>query len=177
MLKEFVKDKNVASVASTSKHIVEKICNKIDFNKKLIIVEYGPGTGIFTKYILDKMSHDSKLIAVETNEDFVNKLREIDDFRLIVINGSAENIKEILNRLEIKEVSYIISGIPFSFLKESIVMNIIRQSNDILDNNGGFFIYQVSSKIEKYLKKFFPNVSKDFALNNLPPLYIYEARK
>ena len=42
VLKEFIKDKNVASVTKTSKYIVEKICNKIDFSEKQIIVEYGP---------------------------------------------------------------------------------------------------------------------------------------
>ena len=177
VLKEFIKDKNVASVTKTSKYIVEKICNKIDFSEKQIIVEYGPGTGAFTKYLLEKMNQDSKLIIIETNKEFVENLNKINDSRLIVIYGSAENIQSILKANNIAKVDYIISGIPFSFLKKPAVINIIKQSKDILDDDGGFFIYQVSAKIEKHLKEFFPHVSKDFVLNNIPPLHVYEARK
>ena len=177
VLKEFVKDRNVASIASTSKHIVEKICNKIDFNKKLIIVEYGPGTGVFTKYLLDNMNNDSRLIAVETNNYFVKNLKDINDSRLIVVHDSAENIREILNSNNVDKVHHIISGIPFSFIKKPIAINIIKQSKDILENEGSFFVYQVSGKIEKHLKEFFPCVFKEIDLINLPPLHIYEARK
>ncbi|MBI2629186.1 methyltransferase domain-containing protein [Candidatus Pacearchaeota archaeon] len=177
VFKEFIKDKNVASVSETSKHIVEKICNKIDFSEKKIIVEYGPGTGVFTKYLLEKMNQDSKIIIIETNKEFVENLNKINDPRLIVVYDSAENVQDILKVNNLSKVDYIISGVPFSFMSEDDVTELIKRSRDILNEDGGFFVYQVSSKIEKYLKDFFPHVSKDFALNNIPPLHVYEARK
>ena len=57
-------DKNVASVARTSKKTVERICRAINFDKDIVLVEYGPGSGAFTKYLLSRMSLDSKLIAI-----------------------------------------------------------------------------------------------------------------
>lgn len=46
-LKNFVRDRNVASITPTSAIGVKKVCSKIDFHKPSVIVEYGPGTGVF----------------------------------------------------------------------------------------------------------------------------------
>ena len=51
-IKEFVKDKNVGAITSTSDHVVKKIIEKIDFIKAEKIVEYGPGNGVITRLLL-----------------------------------------------------------------------------------------------------------------------------
>ncbi|MEX2397190.1 MAG: rRNA adenine N-6-methyltransferase family protein, partial [Balneolales bacterium] len=97
-LRTFIKDKNVASVTPTSERVVKSVCEPIDFSKDLVIVEYGPGNGVFTHYLLEHMSPGSKIILIETNEDFVTTLKKIKDNRVSVHLDSAENVSEILGK-------------------------------------------------------------------------------
>jgi phospholipid N-methyltransferase len=75
-VKNFISDKYIASITPTSDFGVRKVCSKIDFSRCGLIVEYGPGTGVFTKYLLQKMGPDSLLILIERNANFAGDLRK-----------------------------------------------------------------------------------------------------
>src|SRR5690625_7517344 len=75
-LKTFIKDKDVASITPTSMHCVRKVCTNIDFSLDFTLVEYGPGDGVFTRYLLEKMSAGSRLIIIESNDECVDHLSE-----------------------------------------------------------------------------------------------------
>ncbi|MEX0823167.1 MAG: rRNA adenine N-6-methyltransferase family protein, partial [Balneolaceae bacterium] len=75
-IKNFIKDRDVASITPTSKRCVKKVCNHIDFTKDFTLVEYGPGDGVFSRFLLEKMSPGSRLILIEANENFVKHLKE-----------------------------------------------------------------------------------------------------
>lgn len=173
--KNFLKDKYIASVAPSSSFAVRRICNKIDLKKKKIIVEYGPGTGVFTKFILKKINYQSKLILIERNKDFVSMLKKIKDPRVFVFNDSAENVKRILKECKENTVDYIISGIPFSLIREDKKKKIIKNTKEVLAEHGKFLVYQFSSHVKKYLQYYFRVVNSDFELFNIPPLFIFEA--
>ncbi len=171
----FLKDKNVASVTPTSSFGIRRVCRKIDFSKRNVIVEYGPGTGAFTRYLLKNMSPDSKLILIETNRHFVSILKTIADPRLYVFNDSAENIKSILKECGEQSADYILSGIPFSLLSEEVKTQILRNTRDVLSEEGTFLVYQCLNHISKYLKQYFNYVNFEIELRNLPPLFIFVA--
>jgi len=173
--KVFLRDKNVASIAASSLHTVKKVCNFIDFKKDSIFIEYGPGSGVFTRYILNHATPKSKLIAIETNRYFCNTLATADS-RLTIINDSAENIKKILNTYKVKYANYIISGIPFSKFDNRLKDKIIKNSYDILPLGGKFLLYQISKDIKKYLEQYFI-VESYYQILNIPPLFIFEAVK
>ena len=176
-LKEYLKDRNVASVAPSSLSTVKKVCSKIDFNKRNVIAEYGPGTGAFTKHLLKRMNPESKLILIETNKHFVSLLRNIDDPRVFVFNDNAENIQDILNKCNENNVDYIVSGIPFSRFDYGIRDNIIKNTRDTLSEHGKFLVYVFLNGFKKPLKQHFDSVKTDFSLFNIPPLFIFEAVK
>jgi Phospholipid N-methyltransferase len=63
----------------------------IDFSKVKCIVEFGPGTGVFTREILKRLNDDAQIIIFETNPSFYQKLKsEIKDERALILNESAE---------------------------------------------------------------------------------------
>jgi len=143
-----------------------------------VIVEYGPGTGPITRHILSKMSKNSKLILIETNKYLADRLRKLNDPRVYIFNDSAENIKEILKKCNEKKIDYIISGIPFSRIRERDKKRILKKSHEVLKDNGMFLVYQVSYHIVKYLKSLkFKSIKKGFELLNVPPLCVVEAVK
>ena len=174
---EFLHDKKVASIFPSSKKTVDYICNLINFNKNLIIVEYGPGNGALTKEILKLMNNHSRIIAIETNKKLALFHKNIKDKKLIVVRDNAKNVENILNKLNIKKVDYVISGIPFSMINLSDRNKIIKKTKDVLSDKGTFFVYQFKKDIEKDLDKYFPNIKKHHEIINIPPLIIFECEK
>lgn len=176
-LKSFLKDKNVASVTPSSRKCVKHVVRKMELDRPVVVVEYGPGTGVFTRYILSRMQHDARLIAFETNPNFVEKLRKIDDLRLEVRHDSVEHVKELIGGQFLGKVDYIVSGIPFSFLDEEQTGDLLAQSRELLRSGGKFLAYQTSKHLKEPLREAFGNVKTEFELFNIPPMVIYEAEK
>jgi phospholipid N-methyltransferase len=181
-VKNFISDKYIASITPTSDFGVKKVCSKIDFSRCGLIVEYGPGTGVFTKYLLQKMGPDSLLILIERNANFVADLRKkIRDPRVAVVNGCASNILDTLGELGKTSADCVISGIPFSFLTDSLKDRILRTSFTALRPGGKFLAYQTfyqsNNHLKAHLERIFPYVRVEYEMLNLPPLRIYEARK
>ena len=177
-LRSFFKDKDVASVTPTSKFCVRHVCQPIDFEKDITIVEYGAGAGVFSKYLLKQMTPDSKLYLFETNELLFRKLKEdIRDPRVSCSDRSVEFVKELLPDDKRGAVDYIISGIPFSFLDEKTKTSILEQSFEILCTGGKFLAYQTSGHLKEPLQKTFGNVNTEWEWRNIPPMTVYEAEK
>ncbi|MDQ0254644.1 phospholipid N-methyltransferase [Evansella vedderi] len=179
-LKNLIKDKNIASITPTSKSAVRQLCKTINFNKPLVIVEYGPATGVFTEYFLKEMTDDSMVIAIELNDNFVDYLRKnIKDKRLKIYHDSAENIDQILEKLEITNVDYIVSGIPFTLMDTDLRKRIIQKTNSALRKGGEFLAYQTffqkDEHLKDYLVKEFREVTDKIAYKNIPPLRTYRA--
>jgi len=177
-LKNFIKDKNVASITPTSPFGVRKVCENMDFKKRNVIVEYGPGSGVFSKYILKKMSKDSKLILVELNKNFVtilhNKMR---DQRIKIYNDTAENVLNVLEAEGESGADYIVSGIPFSFISSHTKNRILYNTYRALKGGGKFLAYQHSNHLKEFLRRHFDVVKIEYEIRNIPPLCISEARK
>src|SRR3990167_4357838 len=114
---EFLKNlKEVGSITPSSKFLVKKMLETVDFEKAHTILELGAGSGVITRELLKKMSKGSKLVVFETNKDFFRDLKKIEDERIIVYNQSALRLQEYLNK---QVVDYIISGIPLAMLSQS----------------------------------------------------------
>lgn len=175
--KHFLKDKKVASFTPTSPTCISKICRSIKFEKDITIVEYGAGTGVFTKEALKKMTPNSKIILIESNVAFYDYLKTLDDDRIICVHDQAEKILDILKQLNIDKVDYIVSGIPFSFFKEDQRDELIRISYELLNENGAFFAYQLSPLIKKNLKSYFKEVNTHFRFSYFTPVFIMNGIK
>lgn len=187
-LKNLIKDPLVSSVTPTSAFGIAKLCENLNFNEARLIVEYGPGGGVITKFLLSKMRPDAKLIVIENNELFYNALRHsIHDSRLIPIHDSAENIISILNKhykdglIYSNKADYIISGIPFSMFPTKLKNSILLNTTHSLRHSGLFLVYQFlislsygKKDIKRKIREYF-NVDKStIELRNVPPLRIYE---
>ena len=76
-IKQFIKNKKmVGAVSPSSRFLGEKMLCNIDFSKEKIIVELGPGTGVFTDMIINRMAPDAKLLVFELNDNFFESLNE-----------------------------------------------------------------------------------------------------
>ena len=172
------KPREIGSVIPSSRFLIEKMLKSIDFKAARCIVEYGPGTGIITKAILKKANKDCKILCFEINKKLAAYLQKnINDNRLVVINDSAENIKEHLKRLGIKKTDYVISGLPFSTLPARKKNIIIKETKDSLNSEGKFVVYQFLSSLKKHLYNSFSRITTSFIPLNIPPCFVYVCEK
>lgn len=178
-IKNFIKDRDVAAITPSSTFLVRRVCRWIDFDAPNVIVEYGPGTGVFSKYILKHMTADSRLIMIEGNADFVQKLKALTqgDDRVDVYHDRAENIREILDDAGEDHADYVISGIPFSFLDDEVKHELIQYTREALSDHGKFLVYQNYNHMEGPLRRHFGRVEKEYELLNIPPMFAYRASK
>jgi phospholipid N-methyltransferase len=178
-----VRDRNIGSLVPTSQTSVKYICRRIDGLRPVVVVEYGPGTGVFTKHLLRHLHPDSLVLAIELNRMFARRLRAASQRRrlrrprLVVENDTACNIRALLEKYDRPHADYVLSGIPFSFFRDSLKREIIRETYEALKPGGSFLAYQFRSGLSNYMREYFPEVRVSNSLINLPPLWIMDGRK
>src|SRR5512139_902978 len=90
------KPQQVGSVIPSSRFLERRLVGLSGARQARLVVELGPGTGGTTRALLRAMPADAKLLAIELEPRFAAILREMNDPRLIVFEGSAEQISEAL---------------------------------------------------------------------------------
>ena len=173
-IKESLKNlKEVGTLLPSSKFVVSKMIEPINFENDITILELGPGTGVITKEILKKMSKKSKLICFETNKSFLKELKGKISEEFTLINDSAENMKSHLNKLNITKVDYIISSVPLVTLQKEITNKILLSSSETLGKNKKFIQLQYSKLMDKRLEHYFNQIDITFTPINYIPAFIY----
>ncbi len=168
--------KKVGALAETSPYVIKRVMKLID--KPLdSVVEYGAGTGVMTKALLQKISPNGKLIAIESNPEFVKLLREINDDRLQVIEGLIQD--QLLEESQgFSNVDLVVSSIPFSYLTTREKQMVLLNTKKILSSNGDLILfhqYRIATFLK--LKKNFDDVSIFFEPRNIFPSFIFHAKK
>ncbi|MBY0371674.1 methyltransferase domain-containing protein, partial [bacterium] len=136
------------------------------------VVEYGPGTGAITRYLLPKLGVGARLFAIEVNPDFQRLLESWGDPRLLVMRGrAAENLEPIRNAFP-NGVDAVVSGIPFSLMPEESRDSLTSQTSSILRPGGRFILYQSSRLMVPIFKKYFVQVKVSFEPRNIFPYFI-----
>lgn len=164
----------LGSLIPSSRYLVERLLRQVDWRRARVIVEYGPGVGTFTAEILRNMHRSGNLVVFETNEEFVRFLEgSINDSRLHVVHGSAQEVGAVLARLGCGPADYVISGIPFSTMPEELRESILQATHAALRLDGKLLVYQFSGKVWPDLKKVFRQVHREFEPRNVLPAWLF----
>ena len=177
-LKQWVRNpRELGSITPSSRYLTREVVDRIDFSRARHIAELGPGTGVFTQAILERLAPDGRVLAVDTNAGFVEHLRrEIRDPRLTVVEASAERIDQLVAEAGWPGVDAIVSGIPYSLLPRPVTRAILQASRRALGDDGLFVGYQYSRMLRPFLLDVFGNVHYRSVLLNLPPAFVYSCR-
>ena len=172
---EYLKSpRTIGAVAPSSRKLAEKMADNIDYEKAKCIVEYGPGTGVFTERLMRKIKKHTLLMLIEYNEDFCRQLEEKYSAysNVIIINDSAENIDKHLEKYNVKEVDYVVSGLPFASLPKNMSNKILEKTKDILQKNGLFITFQYTLFKKGYIGSYFEDINCERVMLNIPPAYV-----
>jgi len=177
-LEFFKKGSKVGSVWPSSRFLTKRMLHPIDFSKDLVIVELGPGTGVFTKEIVKRMSKNSRLYSFELNPEFVKQLRaDLPDERVKIVQDSAEKIKEYLSDDGLEKADYIVSALPFSLFKEELREAILSNCYNELREGGIMTQFQYSTQCRKLFEQHFSKIKTEFTFFNIPPAFVYICKK
>lgn len=173
--RNFVKHpRMLGSLIPSSTFLIHRLLRRIDWQRAEVVVEYGPGVGVFTTAILRRLQPNGTLIVFETNDEFVAYLRRtITDPRLHIIHGSAADIGSVLAQLGLNHADYIVSGIPYSTMPAAVRDAILDASHAALGPSGGFLVYQFSRAVLPSLRRVFSRVETDLEPLNIPPAPVF----
>ncbi|GAA0071070.1 rRNA adenine N-6-methyltransferase family protein [Clostridium sardiniense] len=178
-LLEYIKNPSlVGAIAPSSKFLANKMIDNINFEKAKCIIEYGPGTGVFTEKILSRVKEDTTVILVEINIEFYNILKDMYGHKknVIIINDGAENIDRILKDYSIGNVDYILSGLPFTSLPKDISRAILKKTSELVSNNAEFITFQYSLLKLNFFREYFDKIDYKKIIRNLPPAYVLSCK-
>ncbi len=145
--------------------------------KGKVIVELGPGTGVFTKEILNKLPADGLLISIEKNPVFADYLKQnIKDDRFVLYIGDACNISLYLNENGYDKADCIVSGLPLGHFSSETCHKILTEAKESLSEEGIFVQFEYFMAGIRSIKKVFPKISISFEPLNLPPAFIMKCR-
>jgi len=164
----------LGSVFPSSRFLVQRILDRIDWVSARAVVEYGPGVGNVSQELLRRLRPDGKLILIEMNAEFVALLRRrFSDPRVSVVHGSAADVRRILRTSGIKHADYVISGIPYSTIPVELRRKILNESRGVLNGQGEVIVYQFMRTILPQLRNCFGNVEEEFEALNIPPARVW----
>jgi phospholipid N-methyltransferase len=170
--------RSVGSVVPTSQTAIRALLDPADWAGAHVVVEYGPGTGVFTRALLARMAPSARLVAIDLNPVFIDWLgRAVNDPRLILVEGSAADVAAILDAQGLGPADYVVSGLPFSTLPAAIANGIMDATAQALRPGGSFLVYQYSLFVLPMLRARFAQVDVGRIWRCVPPARLFRARR
>ena len=166
--------RTTGSVTSSSKYLIKKMLEPINFKTAKNIVEFGAGEGCITNELLNKAQLGTHISSFELNETLYNHLQSIKNRKITFIN---DNVLELGNYVNPHSVDVIVSGLPLANIPKSVKTKILSAAIEALQPDGIFIQYQYSLFDYALLKKHFREVKLDFTPLNFPPAFIYLCKK
>jgi phospholipid N-methyltransferase len=167
----------VGSVIPSSRYLERRVLERAGVERARTVVELGPGTGGTTRAILRALPHEGRLLCVELNPDFVRVLETNPDPRLLVHEGGAQDLAEILASYDLPAPETVISGIPFSTISTALGLSIVETVRGVLAPGGCFVAYQVRGRVGELGREVFGPARIRLELRNLPPMRVYRWEK
>ena len=183
---EFLKNpKRTGAIATSSRGLARMICSQIGIDSASVIVEFGPGTGVFTEEILRMKKPDTCFFAIERSPKLAASFRrKFPDVRLF--EDSAENVAEMLDEVGQTQIDSIVCGLPWAAFDEPLQDSLLDATLSSLHPGGTFatFAYlhglllPAGKRFKKKLARSFSQVDKSPTVwRNIPPAFVYRCTK
>ena len=151
------------------------------------VVEFGPGTGVMTRSLLERLPHDARLLAFEINPRFIDYLgEEFLDPRLEIVPVGAQNVMDELAKRGIDRADAVLSSLGLSLMPDELVHSVLDGAANAVGDWGVFTQFQYVSRVRiaegraayydvgRLLPDHFGDVRRRMIVRNLPPAFVYE---
>jgi phosphatidylethanolamine/phosphatidyl-N-methylethanolamine N-methyltransferase len=154
-----------------------------DLRNAQVVVELGPGTGSFTRLILERIGKGSLFLAMELDEDSVRRLR-VAFPDLEVHHRSAEGLPDLLDAHG-RRADCVVSGLPWANMGAEVQDRILDGVVGSLRPHGVFTTFAYlharwlpgAVRFRRRLDRRFGSVRMSPVVwRNLPPAFVYCCR-
>ncbi len=157
-----------------------QITDPIDFARARVIVELGPGTGAFTRMLVQRAHPACRVLALELDPDLAVYVAARYP-RVEVINAGAQNLGEVLAERGLGQVDAVVSGLPFANFSAHQQTSVVDAVLAALRPGGAFVSYSfvhaqmlpTSWRFRRDLKRIFGRLDIYPVLFNAPPALVY----
>jgi phospholipid N-methyltransferase len=168
----------IAYVVPSSKALIKRVLDRMDFQRGRVFVEFGGGEGCHTREMAKRLAPDARLLVFELDAQLADHLRQQfrQDDRVLIYNQDAATFREELQKLGFHHADYVVSGIPFSYLEPKKKKEILNAVHEGLTPDGQFIVYQVTPELKGHTRMFAAH-EVEYFLANIPPMFIVACHK
>ncbi len=109
----------VGAIAPSSYALAQTMCEWIQWEHAQAVIEYGPGTGVFTEAIQKSLRPQTKFFAIERSPEFVAAVRQRCP-GVKVHEESVENVERLCREEGVEKVDAILCGLPWAAFPEPL---------------------------------------------------------
>jgi len=173
--KFIVSPQTIGSVTPSSHQLAQAMVRPIDWQSAETIVEWGAGTGIITSYIQRRKKPGAQAFIFELDDDLRRHLANT--YPHMTHEKDARQTRAVLAKQGCSQVDCILSGLPFFNFPEALRETLLEEAKLALKPGGLFVAFQYSLQMKRHLEKRFPSLQLDFVPLNIPPAFVYIAKK
>lgn len=171
----------VGAVLPSSAHLARMMLAGHDLQRARVVVELGPGTGAFTRFIEQAAHPEAVILALEVDASAVAWLRERHP-RVQIEHDSAERIRAQLRSRGLDQADAILSGIPWAAMPAALQERIMGEVRAAMAPSAWFstFTYLHSPRTARgaayaaLLARSFARVERSpMVWRNFPPAFVY----
>jgi len=172
--------RQIGALAPSSRTLAREMVRHIPLTATSRIVELGPGTGVFTREVINRLPQGGLFLAVDIDPTFCRELRE----RWASLDcecGSAADLAPIIAARGWADVDHILSGLPFASLPAVLSHAILDAVKATLRPGGTFTTFQYihayptppAVAFRRDMDAHFgPMAARRTVFRNLPPAYV-----
>ncbi|MEU8269079.1 methyltransferase domain-containing protein [Sphaerisporangium sp. NPDC049002] len=173
------------AVAPSSQRLARVVASPVPERGDPVIVELGPGTGVFTKEIQRRLGGRGHHLAVEINARLAVGLAERHPGAKVVV-GDAAHLPKILANHGLDRADVVVSGLPWAAFPSALQDRLLEAIRETLTPAGTLttFAYLHARTLppamrfrRRLLEVFEEVVPSRTVWGNVPPAFVYLARR
>jgi phosphatidylethanolamine/phosphatidyl-N-methylethanolamine N-methyltransferase len=177
--------RTVGAVLPSSGALARAMLAPIDFASARTIVEFGPGTGAFTRHISARLAPGCRYLGIELNPEFVRGLATAFP-SLAFVHDSVADLTQVLATQGIGPIDAIVCGLPWATLPISLQETVFSAMDLALAPGGVFVTFGYLQSLvlpgawalRRRLRRDFAKVGHTRVVwGNAPPAFAYICRK
>lgn len=173
-IKKFVTEpRTIGSVTPSSPQLAASMLCNVDWSRVRTVAEFGAGTGVMTRAIMDQMNPHTRLFAFEIEDELRRCLRSETG---LDIYDDATRLPNVLAQEGIEKVDLIVSSLPYTVLPREVTEAVLDGISSTLASDGNFVAFQYSLHMKGAFTKIFHDVKTRFVMMNIPPAFVYDCR-
>ncbi|MFC4587775.1 class I SAM-dependent methyltransferase [Sphaerisporangium corydalis] len=173
------------AVLPSSQRLARVVTSPVPERGDPVVVELGPGTGVFTAEIQRRLGGRGHHLAVEINPALAARLADRHPGAKVVV-ADAVNLPALLAKDGLERADVVVSGLPWAAFPGGLQDRLLEAIRQVLAPAGAFttFAYVHARTLppamrfrRRLLESFEEVVPSRTVWGNVPPAFVYHARR